>query len=58
MFIGDVNAKSKEQIARFRQLTFTCLKDLNTRDPQILEFPKEPCAAGIMVALRFPTYVS
>ena len=55
MFIGDVNAKKPEDIKRFRQLTFTCLKDMNTRDPQILEFPKEPCPAGIMVALRFPT---
>ncbi|KAI1479962.1 hypothetical protein F4774DRAFT_418543 [Daldinia eschscholtzii] len=55
MYIGDVNARSKEEIARFRQLTYTCLQDINTRDPQILDFPKEPCPYGIMTALRFPT---
>lgn len=55
MYIGDVNARTKEQAERFRQLTFTCLQDMNTRDPQTLEFPTQPCPAGIMTAVRFPT---
>ena len=55
MYIGDVNAKSKEQAERFRQLTFTCLEQPVTRDPQILDFPSKPCKHGIMTAVRFPT---
>jgi hypothetical protein len=55
MYIGDVNAKTKEQAERFRQLTFTCLQNINTRDPQTLDFPDKPCPAGIMTAVRFPT---
>lgn len=57
MFIGDVNARTKEEAERFRQLTFTCLENIPTRDPQTLDFPTEPCKTGIMTAVRFPTYV-
>ncbi|KAJ4287540.1 hypothetical protein N0V90_012243 [Kalmusia sp. IMI 367209] len=55
MFIGDINARTKEDAERFRQLTFTCLQTIGTRDPQILDFPSVPCPAGIMTAVRFPT---
>jgi hypothetical protein len=55
MFIGDVNARTKAEAERFRQLTFTCLENINTRDPQTLDFPTVPCPAGIMTAVRFPT---
>ncbi|KAG4422181.1 hypothetical protein IFR04_004687 [Cadophora malorum] len=55
MFVGDVNAKTKEELERFRQMTFTCLETLSTRDPQTLTFPTKPCPAGIMTAVRFPT---
>ncbi|PSN60246.1 hypothetical protein BS50DRAFT_655859 [Corynespora cassiicola Philippines] len=55
MYIGDVNARTKEQAERFRQLTFTCLDNMNTRDPQTLDFPTRPCPSGIMTAVRFPT---
>ncbi|ORY58464.1 uncharacterized protein BCR38DRAFT_377107 [Pseudomassariella vexata] len=55
MFIGDVNARTPEEVARFRQLTYTCLQSIDTRDPQITDFPNQPCPAGIMTALRFPT---
>jgi hypothetical protein len=58
MFIGDVNARTKDEAERFRQLTFTCLDNINTRDPQTLDFPTQPCKTGIMTAVRFPTYVS
>ncbi|KAF2023116.1 hypothetical protein EK21DRAFT_105476 [Setomelanomma holmii] len=50
MFIGDVNARTKQEAERFLQLTFTCLQNMNTRDPQTLDFPKAPCSAGIMTA--------
>jgi hypothetical protein len=52
-----VNARTREEVERFRQLTFTCLDDVITRDPQTLDFPTRPCAAGIMTAVRFPTCV-
>ncbi|KAF2878251.1 hypothetical protein BDV95DRAFT_479644 [Massariosphaeria phaeospora] len=55
MYIGDVNAKTREQAERFRQLTFTCLDTIGTRDPQTLDFPEAPCKTGIMTAVRFPT---
>ena len=55
MFVGDVNARTQAEAERFRQLTFTCLHNINTRDPQTLDFPSKPCAAGIMTAVRFPT---
>ncbi|RYP06568.1 hypothetical protein DL765_009446 [Monosporascus sp. GIB2] len=55
MFIGDDKARTAEEIARFRQLTYTCLQTIDTRDPQTLDFPKQPCPMGIMTALRFPT---
>jgi hypothetical protein len=55
MFIGDVNAQSAEDAKRFRQLTYTCLQDMNTRSPETLDFPTKPCPAGILAAQRFPT---
>jgi hypothetical protein len=55
MYVGDVNARTKEQAERFRQLTFTCLDNINTRDPQTLDFPTKACKTGIMTAVRFPT---
>jgi hypothetical protein len=58
MFIGDVNARTKEEAERYRQLTFTCLNNINDRDPQTLDFPTAPCKTGIMTAVRFPTFVS
>lgn len=55
MFTGDVTAKTKEQMAHFRQLTYTCMKDTGTRAPESLSFPNTTCAYGIMVNVRFPT---
>jgi hypothetical protein len=55
MFIGNVTARSREDMERYRQVTYTCLDDPITRDPQILDFPSRTCPEGIMTALRFPT---
>lgn len=55
MFVGDVNARSKSDVANFRQLTYTCMKDASTRAPETLEFPSTPCPYGIMANVRFPT---
>ncbi|KAG9235325.1 hypothetical protein BJ875DRAFT_422254 [Amylocarpus encephaloides] len=55
MFTGDVQARTKEQVARFRQNTYTCMKNAGTREPESLDFPKTTCAAGIMINQRFPT---
>jgi len=55
MFVGDVNARSKAQMKDFRQLTYTCMKDAGTREPETLSLPNKACAYGIMVNARFPT---
>ncbi|KAH8656718.1 hypothetical protein BGZ60DRAFT_532299 [Tricladium varicosporioides] len=55
MFIGNVNARTKEENARFRQLTYTCLDTFGTRGPETLGFPNRVCKEGIMTSLRFPT---
>jgi hypothetical protein len=55
MLIGNPLFASKDEAKRFRQLTYTCLRDINTRYPETVDFPKAQCAAGIMVNLRFPT---
>lgn len=36
MFIGDVNARTREQVLKFRQLTYTCMENSGTREPETL----------------------
>ncbi|KAB5583572.1 hypothetical protein GE09DRAFT_1079340 [Coniochaeta sp. 2T2.1] len=55
MLIGDSMARSKDEVRKFRQLTYTCLQDMGTRFPETKDLPKQPCPAGIMANLRFPT---
>jgi len=55
MLVGEVGYRNREQARDFRQLTYICMKDEGTRAPESLEFPKQPCPAGIMANHRFPT---
>jgi hypothetical protein len=55
MFVGDVNARTLAEAARFRYLTYTCLDTFVTRSPEVIAFPKRKCKEGIMTTLRFPT---
>ncbi|KAF1917954.1 hypothetical protein BDU57DRAFT_182539 [Ampelomyces quisqualis] len=55
MFISDVNTRTKDEAERFRQLTFTCLQNINTCDLQNLNFPTAACPAVIMTAVRLQT---
>lgn len=55
MLIGDSMARSKAEVKRFRQLTYTCLETMGTRFPETLNLPGKTCPAGIMANLRFPT---
>ncbi|KAH8761213.1 hypothetical protein F5883DRAFT_425065 [Diaporthe sp. PMI_573] len=55
MFIGDVNARRREDVLKFRQLTYTCMENSGTRAPETLGMPTKPCPVGIMVNARFPT---
>ncbi|EAQ86214.1 hypothetical protein CHGG_07467 [Chaetomium globosum CBS 148.51] len=55
MLVGEASYRSKEQANRFRQITYTCLQNPGTRFPESMDFPKEPCPAGIMANVRFPT---
>ncbi len=55
MLVGEASYRSKAQSNRFRQITYTCLKEPATRFPESMDFPKVPCPAGIMANVRFPT---
>jgi hypothetical protein len=55
MLIGDVSYRSREEGRDFRQLTYICMQNEGTREPETLEFPKQACPAGIMINHRFPT---
>ncbi|TRX91645.1 hypothetical protein FHL15_007427 [Xylaria flabelliformis] len=55
MITGDPTIRTKEEAAKYRQLTYTCLEDPMTRTGETLDMPKKPCKAGIMANLRFPT---
>ncbi|KAI0594224.1 hypothetical protein F4775DRAFT_586298 [Biscogniauxia sp. FL1348] len=55
MIIGDPLAHTPEEAQRYRQVTYTCLQDINTRFPESKNLPNKPCPAGIMANIRFPT---
>ncbi|PVI06023.1 hypothetical protein DM02DRAFT_683000 [Periconia macrospinosa] len=55
MIVGNPTYRTEAQAKQFRQLTYTCLQNMNTRTGETLEFPKKPCPAGLMVNVRFPT---
>lgn len=55
MFVGDIAARTKDQAARFRQLTYTCMTDAGSREHETVAFPAHHCPYGIMTSLRFPT---
>jgi len=55
MFVGDIFARTLAEAGRFRQLTYTCLDEFVTREPELNAFPKRRCKEGIMTSLRFPT---
>jgi len=55
MFVGDVNARTKQEAAHFRQLTYTCMDTASSREHETVAFPQRVCPYGIMTSLRFPT---
>ncbi|KAE8446199.1 hypothetical protein EG329_012424 [Mollisiaceae sp. DMI_Dod_QoI] len=55
MLTGNAMARTAAQVSQFRQLTYTCLQNANTRSGETKDFPTKPCPAGIMSNLRFPT---
>ncbi|KAF2197471.1 hypothetical protein GQ43DRAFT_435115 [Delitschia confertaspora ATCC 74209] len=55
MIVGNPTYRTEAQAKKYRQLTYTCLKDMNTRTGETMDMPKQPCKAGIMSNLRFPT---
>lgn len=57
MQVGNPGYRTAQQASKFRQLTFTCLQDATTRTGETGDMPKQPCPAGIMANIRFPTYV-
>ncbi|KAK3215015.1 hypothetical protein GRF29_19g1984182 [Pseudopithomyces chartarum] len=55
MLVGNPTYRSEAEAKRFRQLTYTCLQNMNTRTGETLDFPKKACPAGLMINVRFPT---
>ncbi|RYO78567.1 hypothetical protein DL766_007490 [Monosporascus sp. MC13-8B] len=56
MTVGDPTFRTAQELnAKYKFLDFTCLQTAMTRGGQTLDFPKQPCPAGIMVSIRFPT---
>lgn len=55
MLVGDSTYSTREQARNYRQLTYTCMANQASRDPETVEFPKTPCRLGIMANHRFPT---
>lgn len=55
MLIGDVSSRDREAARSFRQLTYICMTSEGTREPETLDFPRQPCPSGIMINHRFPT---
>ncbi|KAH7116879.1 hypothetical protein B0J11DRAFT_592927 [Dendryphion nanum] len=55
MLVGNPSYRTEAEAKQFRQLTYTCLQNMNTRTGETLDFPKKACPAGIMVNVRFPT---
>ncbi|KAM7184301.1 protein of unknown function (DUF1996) domain containing protein [Rhypophila sp. PSN 637] len=55
MLIGQQGGRTLEEAQKYRQLTYTCLKDPMTRTGETKDMPTQPCPAGIMSNVRFPT---
>lgn len=47
MFVGDVNARTKDEAARFRQLTYTCMTDAGSREREVVSFPQKSCKSNL-----------
>ncbi|KAI1209444.1 uncharacterized protein F4807DRAFT_93823 [Annulohypoxylon truncatum] len=56
MTVGDPAIRTADELnKRYKYMDFTCLQSSMTRGGQTTHFPTQPCAAGIMVSIRFPT---
>lgn len=55
MIVGNPMYRSSQQASKYRQLTYTCLQNAGTRTGETMYMPKQPCPAGIMSNVRFPT---
>ncbi|KAL2147653.1 hypothetical protein VTI28DRAFT_8107 [Corynascus sepedonium] len=55
MIVGNPGYRTAQEAAKFRQLTFTCLETMYTRDGETTSMPTKPCKEGIMANVRFPT---
>ncbi|KFY45936.1 hypothetical protein V495_02736 [Pseudogymnoascus sp. VKM F-4514 (FW-929)] len=55
MVVGSPTYRTAAEASKNRQLTFTCLQDAGTRTGETATMPVQPCPAGIMSNVRFPT---
>ncbi len=55
MTVGDPSFRTAKQETKYKYLIYTCLASSMTRGGDTTDFPKNPCKAGIMISIRFPT---
>ena len=55
MLVGDASITDRDRARKFRQLSYTCMENQASRNPETIDFPKTPCKLGIMANHRFPT---
>lgn len=46
MLVGNVNYDNREDARNFRQLTYICMQNEGTREPETINFPQKACPAG------------
>ena len=56
MLVGNVNYNNREEARNFRQLTYICMQNEGTREPETINFPQKPCPSGIMAHHRVSLY--
>ncbi|KAF2729404.1 hypothetical protein EJ04DRAFT_589073 [Polyplosphaeria fusca] len=55
MLVGNVGYSTRNEARNFRQLTYICMQNDGTREPETVNFPTKACPYGIMANHRFPT---
>ncbi|KAB5517514.1 hypothetical protein GE09DRAFT_978906 [Coniochaeta sp. 2T2.1] len=56
MTVGNPSFRTAAELnAKYKMMDYTCLASSMTRGGATTSFPTQPCKAGIMVSIRFPT---
>jgi hypothetical protein len=58
MTVGNAATDTLDGAKKHAGLRYTCLQTVMTRFPETVDFPKDPCPAGIMAEHHFPAFVT